>query len=162
MDDVNRAISDQRELLDSLKKRISGSVPEIDYDKLQYGTFMSRYYLTNCLEQGWLNPYDSFVSNLIVGWSTEYPEFMSKCIRNRWLDISEPGTKDLVLKHAIEAPHRYVLHFLLEGWLDPKDKKVLDLILLTLNEGNSSIYIDKGWLTQSQVDSVLGEDYFNF
>jgi len=155
MDDVNRAVNDQRHLLDSLKRRMSGQDQFVDFDKLNYGTFMSRYYLTNCLEQGWVNSYDPEIRKLIIAWSQDYPEFLSKCLRKNWVSIKEQEVKQLILDHACRAPHRYTMHFLLEGWITLDDPKVKDLVILTLNEGNSNIYLDRGWLTQEEVDDIL-------
>ena len=155
MDDLNDAINSQRDLLDSLQKRIDGSTPFIDFDKLNLGTFMSRYYLTNCLDKKWLNPANPEVKRLVVGWAKDYPEFLSRCLRHEWLNILDPEVKKLALNHVYDAPHRYTLHFLLEGWITVEDPKVKDLIILTLNEGNSNIYLDRGWLTQEEIDSIL-------
>lgn len=154
MDDFEQSLNDQRDLLDSLNKRINGEAQFVDFDKLNNGTFMSRYYLTNCLEQGWLNSRDPEVQEIILGWARDYPEFMSKMRKNGW--ILDPKVADeLALEHACRAPHRYVLHFLLEGWISHEHSKVKELIILTLNEGNSNIYLDRGWLTQQQVDDIL-------
>ena len=159
MDDFEKSINDQRDLLDSLNRRIAGQVPFIEFDRLHSGTFMSRYYLTNCLEQKWLNPFNPEVQELILGWASEYPEFFSKARRQGWMQEGEK-VDQMTLKHACDAPHRYTLHFLLEGWLNPKTPKVKELIILTLNEGNSNIYLDKGWLTQDEVDDILNN--YNF
>jgi len=155
MDDFEKAVNDQRSLLDSLNRRITGQIPEIDFEKLNHGTFMSRYYLTNCLEQGWLQSYDPETRKLIIGWAQDYPEFLSRCLKQNWVSIGEPDIKQLILEHAYKAPHRYTLHFLLEGWITPEDPKVKELIIITLNEGNSNIYLDRGWLTQDEVDDIL-------
>jgi len=154
MDDFEKSLHDQRELLDSLNRRIKGESQFVDFDKLNNGTFMSRYYLTNCLEQGWLNHHNTEIQSLIIGWAREYPEFMARMRRKGW--FANPSLADeIALEHACRAPHRYVLHFLLEGWIDPENPKVKELIILTLNEGNSNIYLDRGWLTQEQIDDIL-------
>jgi len=159
MEEYEKALQDQQELLASLKKRANGETPFIEFDKLHSGTFMSRYYLTNCLEQGWLDPYKAEVQDLIWGWASEYPEFFAKARRHKWI-LEGERADEVTFKHACQAPHRYTLHFLLEGWLDPNNEKVKQLIIITLNEGNSNIYIDKGWLTQQEADDILGDFSF--
>lgn len=159
MEDFEKALEDQRELLDSLRKRSTGEVPFVEFDKLQLGTFMSRFYLTNCLEKGWVIPTNPEIRKLIIGWAREYPEFTAKMLRHNWLSLDEEVSA-IILQHACDAPHRYTLHFLLEGWLDPQHDRVRQLIILTLNEGNSSIYVDKGWLSQEEAESILND--FNF
>ena len=96
------------------------------------------------------------------------PSLFHKYIDKGWLSPEDPGVKQVLLEEikafpgfASKAYQYYVSNYIDMGWLKPEDPEVKQALLEIIKKtpGYARDFTDRGWLTQDEVDDVLGSGW---
>ena len=109
------------------------------------------------IDRGWLKPEEAEVKEALLEVIKKYPSYAEESIDKGWLKPEDPGVKQALLE-IIEGNRNYAGRFIVEGWVKVEDPGVKHALLESIKRdpGLASYYINRGFLTQAEVDAVLG------